>query len=197
MKEFDSLQEIWKQQKQSTLPDVSEIIAKAKKEKQTISNKILFQVIVLVLSMVGVAWVVLTIDFKMITTYIGISLMFLCVGGYSTIRIYQMTRLNKIDLTQSPTKTLIELEQFYAFQQFVGTKVTLAYFVILNIAMGLYFIEVMAPMSTISKTIFFTIYIFWMLFAYFYIGKRQKAREYERTQRIIDSIKEMEQYYQV
>lgn len=193
MKEFDSLQEIWKQQRESTLPDVSVIIEKAKKQKQTIANKMLFQVIVLALSMVAVAWVVMTIDFKMIITYIGISLMFLCVGGYSAIRIYQMIRLNKIDLTQSPTKTLAELEQFYAFQQFVGTKVTLAYFIILNIAMGLYFVEVMAPMSTLSKTIFFTIYAFWMLFAYFYIGKKQKASEYERTQRIIDSIREMEQ----
>jgi hypothetical protein len=196
MKEFDSLQEIWKQQKQSTLPDVSVIIAKAKKEKQTVANKILFQVITLVLSMVGVIWVVATVDFKMITTFIGIGLMFICVFGFSAIRLYQMVTLNKIDLTQSPSKTLVQLEQFYTFQQFVGTKIMLAYFVVLNIAFAFYFIEVMQPMSTLLKTIVIITYVAWMLVAYFFIGKKQKAREYERTQRIINSIKEMEQKYQ-
>lgn len=195
MKEFDNLQEIWKQQKQSTLPDVSVIIAKAKKEKQIFANKMLFQILTLITSMVGVALVVATVDFKMATTFIGVGLMFLCVFGFAAIRLYQMMTLKKIDLTQSPSKTLAELEKFYVFQQFVGTKIKLAYFVILNIAFGFYFIEVMQPMSVMMKTIVLTIYVAWMLFAYFYLGKRQKAKEFERTQRMIDAIKEMEENY--
>lgn len=195
MKEFDNLQEIWKQQKQSTLPDVSVIIAKAKKEKQIFANKMLFQILTLITSMVGVALVVATVDFKMTTTYIGVGLMFLCVFGFAAIRLYQMMTLKKIDLTQSPSKTLAELEKFYIFQQFVGTKITLAYFVILNIAFGFYFIEVMQPMPLLMKTIVLTVYVAWMLFAYFYLGKKQKAKEFERTQRMIDAIKEMEENY--
>lgn len=196
MKEFDNLQEIWKQQKQSTLPDVSVIIEKAKKEKQIFTNKMLFQILTLMASMVGVAVVVALVDFQMTTTYIGVGLMFLCVFGFTAIRLHQMMTLKKIDFTQSPSKTLAELEKFYVFQQFVSTKITLAYFVTLNIAFGFYFIEVMQPMPVLMKTIVLTVYVAWMVFAYFYLGKRQKAKEFERTQRMIDAIKEMEQNYQ-
>lgn len=196
MKEFNSLQEIWKQQKHSPVPDVSQIIAKAKKEKQTVANKMLFQVIILLFSMAAVAIVGLVIDFKSAVTYIGVVLMLVCVGGFSAIRLYQMMALKKIDLTKSPAQTLLQLEKFYHFQQFVATKVTLAYFIVLNIAFGMYFIEVMHPMSSLAVGIFLTIYVLWMLFAYFYIGKKQKAREFERTQKIIDAIKEMEKNYE-
>jgi len=196
MKEFDNLQEIWKQQKQNPLPDVSVIIAKANKEKQTVTSKMLFQIITLVGSMIGVVWVVTSVDFQMITTFIGIALMLLCIFGFSGIRLYQMITLKRIDLTQAPSQTLVELEKFYAFQQFVGTKITLAYFIILNIGLGFYFIEVMQPMSTLMKTLFLIAYVAWMLIAYFYIGKKQKAKEFNRIQSIIDAIKEMERSYQ-
>lgn len=196
MTEFDNLQEIWKQQKQSALPDVSVIIARAKKEKQIFTNKILFQITTLIASMIGVAFVVATVDFKMATTFIGVGLMFLCVFGFTAIRLYQIMMLKKIDFTKSPSKNLAELEKFYIFQQFVGTKITLAYFVILNIAFGFYFIEVMHPMPILMKTIVLAVYVAWMLFAYFYLGKRQKAKEFERIQRMIDGIKEIEQNYQ-
>lgn len=196
MKEFDNLQEIWKQQKQSNLPDVSLIMEKAKKEKQAFINKMLFQIATLIASMVGVALVVATVDFKMTTTFIGIALMFICVFGFSAIRMYQAITLKKIDLTLAPAKNLSELEKFYSFQQFVGTKVTMTYFILLNIAFGFYFIEVMQPMSTTMKTIVLTVYVAWMLFAYFYLGKRQKAKEYARTQGIIEALKEMEQNYE-
>ncbi|MGX7667948.1 hypothetical protein [Flavobacterium pedocola] len=195
MKDFDKLQDLWKQQKPSTLPDVSLIIAKAKKEKQQFANKMLFQILTLIASLVGVAWVVSAVDFKMITTFIGIALMFLCVFGFTLIRIYQMIWLKRINVTDSPSKNITVLEKFYKFQQFVGTKVALAYFLLLNLAFAFYFIEVIAPMSALAKTITLVAYSGWMLFAYFYLGKKQKAKEYARTQSIIDALKEMEENY--
>jgi len=196
MKEFDSLQEIWKQQKQTTLPDVSQIIAKAKKEKLSYTKKVFFQVATLLLVLPVLFWVGSAITFKMASTYIGLGLMFVCITGFSIVRLYQMKTLRNIDFTQNPSIALQQLEKYYAFQQIVSTKISLAYFIVLNIAFGFYFIEVMQPMSSTFKAIVLSLYMGWMLFAYFYMGKKQKQKEYDRIQKMINTIKQMEDQYE-
>lgn len=196
MKEFDNLKEIWNQQKESVVPDVSQIISKAKKEKQSMGNKIIIQVVTLLLAVVAMVWVGIVINFKMATTYIGLGLMFATILVFSAIRLYQAYTLKNIDLTQSPKKALLELEQFYAFQQFVNTKCTLGYFIMLNLGFVFYFIEVMKPMSLLMKIIVLIVFTSWMLIAYFILGKKQKQKEYDNTQSIINSIKKIEMDYE-
>lgn len=196
MKEFDNLKEIWNQQKESAVPDVSQIISKAKKEKKSMGNKIILQVAILLFTIVALVIVVSKIEFKMITTFIGIGLMLTTIFIFSLIRLYQAYKLKCIDLTESPKQVLLKLEQFYAFQQFVATKCMLAYFILLNVAFGFYFIEVMAPMSTMMKTISLIIYIAWMLVAYFIIGKKAKQKEFQKMEDMINSIKKIENEYE-
>lgn len=196
MKDFDNIMDVWKQQKEVKIPDASSIIQKAKKEQNTFARKIIFQVATLSTTLVALVWIGSSINFKMITTYIGLGLMFLCVFGFSVIRLYQMLQLKKIDFTQKPSLTLAELEKTYTFQQFVGNKVSLMYFIVLNLAFVFYFIEVIQPMSLLLKSIVLIVYSSWMLFAYFYLGKKQKKKENERIQKMIDSIKEMETNYE-
>ena len=196
MKEFDNLKEIWNQQKESSVPDVSQIISKAKKEKQTMGNKMILQIGILLSTIVALIWVTSSIDFKMITTFIGIGLMLFTIFAFSLIRLYQLYKLKKIDLTQSPKKVLIQLEQFYTFLKLVSTKGALTYFILLNLAFVFYFIEVMAPMSTLMKVIVLTLYTAWMLFAYFILGKKQKQKEYDKIEAIINSIKKVENEYE-
>ncbi|SHJ11791.1 hypothetical protein [Flavobacterium terrae] len=196
MKDFDNIMDVWKQQKEVKIPEAGAIIQKAKKERNSFTNKIILQATILLLTVVVLIWVGTAINFKMITTYIGLGLMFLCVFGFSMIRLYQMSKIKKIDFTQKPSLTLIELEKTYKFQQFVSNKVGLMYFILLNLAFVFYFIEVMQPMSLQLKSIVITAYISWMLFAYFYLGKKEKKKENERIQKMIDSIKEMEANYE-
>lgn len=191
MKDFDVLKEIWDKQGKALVPDVSLILSKAKKEKQSIGNKMILQVVALLGVIPAIGLVVMYVNFKMATTFIGIGLMALAVIVISILRMYQVYTLKKIDLAASPQSVLKKLEQFYAFQQTVNTKYTLVYFIVLNIAFGFYFIEVMQPMSTTYKSIALTLYVTWMLIAYFIIGKRQREKEYAKMQRIINGIKEI------
>lgn len=196
MKEFDNLKELWQQQKESTLPDVTVIIDKAKKAKKQMANKIIIQVMVLLLTTVAIGGIVCGIDFKMATTFTGVALMLFTILAYSALRLYQLNMLKKIDLTLSPKVVLSEMEHFYSFQQKVSTKYTLLYFVLLSIASGLYFIEVMQPMSVMFKTVGLTVFIAWMLIAYFIIGKKQMRKEYDKTESIINALKEIEKNYE-
>lgn len=195
MKAFDNLKEIWQQQNTSALPDVTVIINKAKKEQQSMTKKIRIQVLILLLTIVFIAWLVNSIDFKMLTTYTGIGLMFSAIAGYSALRLVMVHKLQKTDLTASPQIAMVAIKQFYSFQQKVNTTYTLLYYIILNIAFGLYAYEIIQPLSTRTKVISLIFYTAWMLIAYFIIGKRQIRKEHANTESIITAITKIEANY--
>jgi hypothetical protein len=195
MKAFDNLKEIWQQQSTGALPDVTVIINKAKKEQQSMTRKIGIQVIILMLTVIFLAWLVSSFPFKMTTTFMGIGLMFASIFGYSALRLLMVRKLQKTDLTASPQIALQQIREFYNFQQKVNTMYTLIYYIVMNIAFGLYAIEVADPLSIASKIIFLTLYVVWMLIAYFIIGKRQIRKEHAKTESIITALKEIEANY--
>lgn len=196
MKDFDQLLTVWKQQEEGTVPTAETIIFKAKKEQQQFAKKIILQVITLLATLVALIIIGISIPFTSLTTYIGLGIMYACILTYTLIRWYQMKQLKKIDLTQKPTLTLIALEKALQFQQWVATTVTKSYFISLNVAFVCYFIEVLHPMTNLVKTIVISIYIAWMLLAYFYLGAKQKKKEYDQLQKIITAIQDMEANYE-
>lgn len=195
MKAFDNLKEIWQQQNTSALPDVTVIINKAKKEQQSMTRKIRIQVLILLLTIVFIAWLVSNIDFKMLSTYMGIGLIFASIAGYSVLRLIMVHKLQKTDLTASPQIAMVAIKQFYSFQQKVNTTYTQLYYIIMNIAFGLYAYEIIQPLSTKTKVIILIIYITWMLIAYFIIGKRQIRKEHAKTESIMAALTEIETNY--
>lgn len=196
MKQFNDIEAIWKQQKISTVPDVTAIIEKGNKEKKTLSKKISLQVILLLITVPVVIWVLVTNPFQKTTTFLGIAIVLLAVIGFSTIRLYQVNWLRKIDFTQTPNFVLQQLEKYYSFQKIISSKIMGIYFLLLNLGLGLYFIEVMAPMPTYAVVLSLSVYVIWLLIAYFVIGKKQKQKEFNRIDVLIKKMKEIETAYE-
>lgn len=197
MKDFNDLQNLWNQQISAPLPDVNAILADAKKVQKGLNKKITTQIIILVAVVVFILILMNVIPFKEATTFVGIGLMATTILLFSAIRFYQVIQLKKIDLTQNPRKLLGNLEQYYKFQNTVNTKYTLAYFILMNVAFALYFIEVLQPVAILYKIIILAVYLAWMLFAFLYLGKKHKHKEQAKTQSIIDSIKAIEEHYEL
>ena len=197
MKDFNDLQNLWNQQISAPLPDVNAILADAKKVQNALNKKITTQIIILVAVVVFILILMNVIPFKEATTFVGIGLMATTILLFSVIRFYKVIQLKKIDLTQNPRKLLGNLEQYYKFQNTVNTKYTLAYFILMNIAFALYFIEVLQPVAVLYKIIILAVYLAWMLFAFLYLGKKHKHKEQAKTQSIIDSIKAIEEHYEL
>lgn len=197
MKDFNDLQNLWNQQISAPLPDVNAILADAKKVQKALNKKITTQIIILVAVVVFILILLNVIPFKEATTFVGIGLMATTILLFSAIRFYQVIQLKKIDLTQNPRKLLGNLEQYYKFQNTVNTKYTLAYFILMNVAFALYFIEVLQPVAVLYKIIILAVYLAWMLFAFLYLGKKHKHKEQAKTQSIIDSIKAIEEHYEL
>ena len=196
MKDFNDIQNLWNEQKSIQLPDVNRILADAKKIQLDLNRKINLQVIILLSVVLFILIVVKVIPFQETTTFIGIGLMASTILFFSGIRLYQVIQMKKIDLTKNPKLLLIDLEQYYQFQNTINTKYTLLYFILMNIAFALYFIEVLQPIPLLYQVIIIVVYLAWMFFAFLYLGKKHKQKEQAKTQIIIDRIKEIEHHYE-
>ncbi len=108
--EFEVFQNLWKQQATKAIPDVNRIVDKAKATRSKITKQILLQVLSLVASSAVIVWVYLAIDFKVITTFIGISCLVATILIYSGIRLYQGYQLQKIDFLDTPNEVLQALQ---------------------------------------------------------------------------------------
>lgn len=197
MKDFNALQNLWNEQKTSAIPDVNAILAKAQKVQRSLNYKIKIQIAILTAVVIFILILVNIIPFKKVTTFIGIGLMAFTILLFSAIRLLQVVRLHKINLTQNPRQLLLELEVYYVFQNTINTRYTMIYFTLMNIAFALYFIEILTPVTIFYKIIIITVYLAWMFFSYLYLGKKQKTKEQAKTQSIIDSIKAIEQQYEI
>jgi hypothetical protein len=196
MKDFNALQNLWNEQKKAPLPDANAILANAKKVQRSLNNKIKTQIAILTAVVIFILILVNVIPFKEATTFVGIALMAFTILLFSAVRLNQVIRLHKIDLTQNPRQLLLKLEAYYLFQNTVNTRYTMLYFILMNVAFALYFIEVLAPIALLYKTIIVAVYLAWMFFAYLYLGKKHKTKEQAKTQSIIDAIKAIEQQYE-
>jgi hypothetical protein len=196
MKAFNDIETIWKQQKEKVVPDVTVIIEKANQEKKAMAKKIILQVILLLITVPVVVWVLATNPFKERTTFLGVAMLLIDIIGFAGLRLYQVRWLSKIDFTEAPKLVLEQLEKYYSFEKVVNSKIMAAYFILLNVGLGLYFIEVMKPMPTYAIILSLSVYVGWIAFAFFVIGKKQKAKEYNRIDQLINKMKTIEAGYE-
>jgi Flp pilus assembly protein TadB len=195
MKDFNDIQNLWQDQKASQLPDVNNILADAKKVQRALNRKISVQIIILIAVVVFILILMNVIPFKQATTFIGIGIMAVTIVAFSAIRLYQVIQLKKMDLSQNPQQLLLDLEIYYQFQKTVNTRYTQIYFLVMNSAFALYFIEVLQPVPLLYQVIIVVVYLAWMLFASLYLGKKHKRKEQAEIQSIIDAIKSVAYHY--
>lgn len=194
MNSFSDIETLWKTSMlQPALPDATDIIDKASRVKRQVRNKILRQTISLMLVVPFIGYLVHTVAFDYISSYIGISLMLVCVLLFSFFRFKQVYFLSRADFSKSPAALLEQFEKFYVKQQWLHTKGIRWYSIALNIAFGLYFYETiyMAALSTHVKIFIFVSYVAWMFIVTFWAEKISAARELNKTRSIIQQLKKI------
>lgn len=129
------------------------------------------------------------IRFTQQTTYVGLYLMACITGGQAVVNLYMYWRLRQIDLAAPVAEHLADWERYYAFRKQLVRVNGPVYFLLLNGAFGLYFIEILGQMSLSSRIISLVVYTCWMLYAYFVLGKRTLRREEGRLNEIIGGLR--------
>jgi hypothetical protein len=196
MDNFDSFKNLWQQPIAASAPIDSQWLKRTtathqrKLERiQLIGAGTLFLTAVLLL-LIGFG---IDLQFRSILTYVAIVLLAaICVGqGIINLNVY--SRLRHIDVTAAVTNHLQQWEDYYAFRKRLIRINGPVYYLLLNGAFGLYFIEILGMMPITARIIALSVYAAWMLFAYFVLGKRTLLKEEQRLTEIIDSLRQQQQ----
>ena len=196
MQDFDSLKNMWQQPVKSgdVSQDIINSITNTKTTKMKLQKPQLHGAIALTLTAIFIACLAIFggLNFKHWYTYGGMVLICIVCLVQASFMYATYKKIKSIDYTVEPAAHLHQWEAYYDLRKRQNRWNMPVYYVLLNVAMAIYMIEIFRGRPIVNVLIFIAIYMAWMLFAYFYLGRRNLRREDNRLQTIINELKGIE-----
>ena len=195
MQNFDELKNIWQK---PMLAENSAATTSFSKTKNTIKMKLQKQqlggAVMLVLTAILITAMVIFGGFNFTHWYTYGAIVLICVIclAQAALMYNLYKKIKNVDETVPPAAHLQQWEAYYNLRKKQNKWNMPLYYILLNIAMGIYLIEVFTGRPIINVTIFIAVYIAWMLFAYFYLGKKNIRKEEVRLNNIINELELIE-----
>ena len=196
MKDFDSLKTLWEQAGNDLPPRENKNVQwsnQSRNYKLNLQNQQLRGGILLIFTALLIIAMALFADFyKTLITYIGMYLIAAICLAQALLLIYTWQRIKNIDDTLPPRQHLQQWEAYYNFREKLIKWNMPLYFFFLNLAMGIYLFDIFRGRPLTNVLIFLAVYLGWMIFAYFYLGKRVIRKEEFKLKTIMDNLKQLE-----
>lgn len=196
MQNFDSLKNMWQQPAGSgeSSEAIIKVITSTTTSKMKLQKPQLHGSIALTLTAVFIAALALfgDLNFKHWYTYGGMVLIAIVCIVQAVFMHATYKKIKNIDDTVAPSQHLQQWEAYYSLRKKQNKWNMPVYYVLLNIAMAIYMIEIFTGRPVVNVIIFIAVYAAWMLFAYFYLGRKNIRREDNRLQKIINDLKAIE-----
>ena len=194
MQDFDALKNMWQQ---SSTEEVDKALPYASTTHHTAGLKMKLQreqlmgAIMLVITAILISLMALYGNFNFVHWYTYGAMVLMCIICLMQAAILLATyrKIKQIDDTAVPAIHLQHWEAFYAFRKKQIRWNMPLYYLLLNAALGIYFVEVLGGRPILNVVILLAIYFGWMLFAWFYIGKKKMKQENARLQKIMDELR--------
>lgn len=196
MQDFDSLKNVWQQPAGTAepKPDITTIINNTTTSKMKLQKPQLHGAIFLTITAVFIACLAIfgNLNFTHWYTYGGMVMICIIALVQAGFMYITYKKIKSIDDTVEPAAHLRQWEAYYDLRKKQNRWNMPVYYVLLNIAMAIYLVEIFTGRPVVNVMIFIAVYIAWMLFAYFYLAKKNIKREDNRLQKIINELKAIE-----
>lgn len=196
MQDFDSLKNMWQQPVKGSdvSQDIINSITNTKTTKMKLQKPQLHGAIALTLTAVFIACLAIFGSLHFTHWYTYGAMVLICIVCLVQAGFMYATykKIKSIDDTVEPAAHLHQWEAYYDLRKRQNRWNMPVYYVLLNVAMAIYMIEIFTGRPIVNVLIFIAIYMAWMLFAYFYLGRRTLRREDNRLQTIINGLKGIE-----
>jgi hypothetical protein len=195
MKNFDSLVDIWQNQKVVPDIDYQVVITRFKKSQNNLKLKITMGLSVMILILITLIILWYNISFSYPTTHISLAIFALCSLYYIFNLVKNLSFLNNISFTETPKKHIEKLREFKIKRQLENTSHFLFYSIAMGLGFCLYFVEFFSQVNNvviISSIIFI---IFWFSFCYFYIQKVFIHRGEKVLSEMLKDLERIEQQF--
>ena len=197
MKTFEDLQTVWKQNDGAKSVPQSNF-STLRSQKQKMRNKSLFTAFALVLTGIFVLTIMNSLDTNIQSITVMAAMIFIAITCWlqALLQFINARKLDDIDETLPPKQLLQQWQNYRTFQKKQSVWNMPLYYILLGTALGFYLFEIIKNASVLLKTIVFTVTYGWMLFAYFYLGKRQIKKHNSKIDTMIEDLKELENQFE-
>ncbi|ASU35997.1 hypothetical protein [Mucilaginibacter xinganensis] len=175
--------QLWSSGK-ATVPDVSEIFAKADQLNRKIRNKIWRGNIILSLTIIFMIFIWWHYHPQLITTKIGLTLVILAIISFLISTNQMFPLLARTDEETDSQHFLEQMIRIKQKQEFLNKTMLTGYFIFLSIGLFLYMIEYAGRGSLIFQLSAYGITFAWIAFNWFYI----RTKTIEKQQNAINDI---------
>lgn len=196
MQDFNSLKNIWQKPAgvDEARQEVPITITNTTTSKMKLQKPPLHGAIFLTLTAVFITCLAIFGNFHFIHWYTYGGMVLICIVCLMQAAFMYVTykKIKSIDDTVEPASHLRQWEAYYNLRKKQNKWNMPVYYVLLNIAMAIYLVEIFTGRPVVNVLIFIAVYAAWMLFAYFYLGRKNIKRENSRLQKIINELKTIE-----
>jgi type IV secretory pathway TrbD component len=188
MKDFDHLMSVWQEQPKKDQLSVDDVLKQVKKGMSGISDKLLWGVIIMSSSFVGLFAVMIFFVFNSWITYIGIVILLITLLLYSMVMLRDYRLISKQDITINPAEYLQSLKEYQKSRAELYGWLFYLYVILISSGLLLYFYEVLQSASTIFKVIVYGISAVWLLVCTFFLKDRFVKNEQNKINVMVDRL---------
>ena len=199
MQDFDALKKIWQEEpgKARQISTPAELSSTSQRNRKWLKNTQLIGAIGQIFTGAFITWMIFygNFGFKFWYTYLSMGLVVLLSLMQAAFMFYSYGKVNAIDESLSPAEHLRQWEEYYAIRKKQLNFQGPIFSILLSIALGIYYIEILSGRPFWPSLIIIILTIAWILFAYFYLGRKSIKKETGRLQSIIDELKQVEKQF--
>ncbi|WP_293888967.1 MULTISPECIES: hypothetical protein [unclassified Sphingobacterium] len=196
MQDFNDLKHLWKQDDQNDiLPQIK--LSRIKSFRQVLIRKEIIGAILLLITGIAIIALVYFLDFrhKTLTLYSSLFIVSLLCFTQASLMLTTANKIKQISETAIPTEHLLQWRQFNIFRKKRIHWNLPIYHILLSIALSIYLWEILQGANSTYYLLAYLPTYGWILFSYFYIGKKQIAKNDQDINEIISQLEELERQF--
>lgn len=153
--------------------------------------------IMLILTGIFILGFMTIIDDKIKTTPIISSMVVISVICFlqAILMLYNAKKIADIDESQTPSLHLQQWRNFRTFQKKQRHWNMPIYFLLLSATLAVYLFELLKNVDLWKMILAFVITYSWMIFAYFYLGRKEIKRQDAKLEGIISELNDLENQF--
>lgn len=196
MEEFKELENLWKQSK-TEVPTEKTDLSKLQNNRTKMKNSNIKGAVLLIITGILILVMMFLLDLKIKSALVTFAMIIMSAICFiqAAIMLFTAREISKIDETQTPSLHLKQWQNFREFQKKQRVWNMPVYYVLLSTALGIYMYELLKTVDLWKMILAFGVTYAWILFAYFYLGKKKIRKDDERLDGIISDLKQLEQQF--
>lgn len=199
MQDFDALKKIWEHDSPalSVAPNPGKLSRTSQRNRRFLQNAQLVGGIGQIVTGCFILWMIFygNFGFKFWYTHLSMAVIALLCFFQAYLMLIMYKEIRKINDTARPAEHLQQWEHYYGIRKAQLVYQAPVFTALLSVALGVYYIEILSGRPFLPSLIVVLITIAWVLFAYFYLGKKSIKKELARLHSIMEELRSVERQF--